>query len=175
MGWQGVAVTYVIGQNCHLMLQHADVDAGAYHGFVCPRDGSVREGGVQVNREVVSESTVYTNTSAGTRLWIHFDVICADALSNPDGSEHAETRAEDYARLLEYLAQPAGLQLVTPVGSFSNLGALGFSADERHQPGQSIIKCQLNNAGYYFPPVDPALLDQSIWDGSLTWETAYWR
>ena len=168
-------MTYTIGQNCHLILQHADVDSGAYYGFICPRDGSIREGGVQVTREVVSESTVYTDTAAGTRLWIHFDVICADELLNPDGSPHEVTRAVDYARLLEFLSQPAGLQLVTPVGAFSNLGALGFSADERHLPAHSVIRCQLNNVGYYFPPVDPALLDQSIWDGSLTWETSYWR
>jgi len=71
--------------------------------------------------------------------------------------------------------QSSGITLVTPVGAFTNLGALGYSADERHRPHHSIIKCELNNVGYYFPPVDPDLLALSLWDGTLTWSTSYWR
>jgi hypothetical protein len=68
-----------------------------------------------------------------------------------------------------------GLWLNTPVGTFLNLGAVGWTADERHLPHSSIIKCQINNIGYYWPPVDVATLELSQWDGTLTWATSYWR
>ena len=168
-------MTFIIGENCHLILYHADVNGGAAYGFLVNKDNSPRECGVQVTREVVSDSTDSTNSTTGTQLWLNFDIILADNLINPDGSIHAYTRAQDYAMLLQFLAQPAGLQLDTPVGSFLNLGALGWSADERHQPAFSVVKCGLNNVGYYFPPVDPALLAFSLWDGTLTWESSYWR
>ena len=57
-------------------------------------------------------------------------------------------------------------------------------------PITPLSKCQLNNVGYYFPPVDPALLALAIWgssdisDGmgtiivpgvdSLAWDSGYW-
>ena len=166
--------TYVLGENCHVILSHAEIDAGAAYGFISPKDGTVREGGAQFIRQVDSESTTYADISAGTRLWINFDIICADNLIEPNGAKHAPTRLQDYQKLLEFLDKASGIQCTTPVGSFANLGALGFSADERHFPKVSIIRCQLNNVGYYFPPVDPALLAQSMWDGPLTWETSYW-
>ncbi len=165
---------YTLGENCHVILSHADIDAGAPYGFVSPKDGTVREGGAQFIREVDSETTTYADISAGTRLWINFDVICADDLREPNGAQHAASRLTDYAKLVEFLGKGEGIQLTTPVGTFANLGALGWSADERHLPKYSIIRCQLNNVGFYFPPADPARLALSQWDGSLTWETSYW-
>jgi hypothetical protein len=165
----------VIGEDCHLILRHDDIDAGAGYGFLCPKDGSVKEEGVQITRRVQSEDTSYADAHAGTMLWISFDVICADDLCDPNGQKHGKTRAEDYAKLCEFLLKTEGLTLETPVGAFTALGALGYSVDERHRPFFSIVKCELNNVGYYFPPVDPGLLALSLWDGTLTWETSYWR
>ena len=76
-----------------------------------------------------------------------------------------------------------------PLGAVVSLGALGWTADERHTPSHSIVKCQLNNVGHYFPPVDPQVLKQSVWGypeldpqpvgypavPSLTWDGGYWR
>lgn len=166
--------TYILGDNCHVILSHADIDAGAPYGFISPKDGSIREGGAQFIRQVDSETTTFSDIASGTRLWINFDVICADDLIEPSGAQHSASRLTDYAKLLEFLSKPSAIQCTTPVGTFANLGALGFSADERHLPEHSIIKVQLNNVGYYFPPVDPALLASSMWDGPLTWETSYW-
>ena len=39
----------------------------------------------------------------------------------------------------------------------------------------SIVKVGLNNVGYYFPPANPEQLALSVWDGTLTWETSFWR
>ena len=166
---------FTIGGNCHLILQHPDVNSGAPYGFVCPKDNSIRELGVQVTREVTSDSTDESNSTTGTQLWLNFDFLLADDLIDPDGKVHAHTRAQDYAMLLQFLAMPAGIALTTPAGLYSNLGALGWSADERHMPHHSIVKCGLNNVGFYFPPADPVLMALSLWDGTLTWGTSYWR
>ncbi|HNS07173.1 MAG TPA: hypothetical protein PKZ26_08900 [Anaerolineaceae bacterium] len=166
--------TYTLGQNCHVILSHAEIDSGAPYGFVSPKDGTVRECGAQFIRQVESESTTYTDIVTGTRLWINFDIICADDLLEPNGAEHTPTRLQDYAKLLDFLSKPSGIQCTTPVGTFTNLGALGFSADERHLPKHSIIRVQLNNVGFYFPPADPEKIAASVWDGPLTWETSYW-
>lgn len=84
------------------------------------------------------------------------------ATKTPRSTRLAREERQALQRLREYLAQPAGLILSTPVGAFSDLGALGWSADERHQPSFSIVKCGLNNVGYYFPPVNPTLLALSL-------------
>jgi hypothetical protein len=166
---------YVLGENCHVILSHADIDAGAPYGFLSPQDNTVKEEGVQITRRVQSEDTTYANIHAGTMLWIAFDVICADNLRDPNGAEHPKTRQQDYDKLAQFLLQSSGLTLITPIGAFVNLGALGYSADERHLPHHSIIRCELNNVGFYFPPVDPTLLVLSRWDGPLTWDTSYWH
>lgn len=166
---------YVLGVDCHIILSHPDIDGGADYGFICPQDGTIKEEGVQITRRVQSVDTTFADMHAGTMLWISFDIICADDLRNPNGQKHTKTRLQDYAKLNEYLLKSEGITLTTPVGTFLNLGALGYSADERHRPHHSIIKCELNNVGYYFPPVDPALMALSLWDGTLTWETSFWR
>ncbi|MBP8996741.1 MAG: hypothetical protein KBG10_00480 [Anaerolineaceae bacterium] len=168
-------MTYTLGDNCHIILSHPDIDSGAGYGFVCSKDGSIRAEGVQVIRQVESLTTVYAEAHASTMLWITFDILCADDLRDPNGAKHPKTRAQDYAKLMQFLLKTEGIILQTPVGAFANLGALGFSADERHHPRFSIIKCELNNVGFYFPPVDPQALTLSVWDGSLTWETSFWR
>ena len=157
-----------LGEDCHVILAHADIDAGVGYGFISPKDDSIKSEGVQIVREVSSDD-------AGVRLWVHFDILMADSLINPDGSTHSYTRAEDYAKLLEFLDKPDGITLVCPAGALLRLGALGWTADERHLPSSTIVKVQLNNIGYYFPPIDPDILALSVWDGTLTWETSYWR
>jgi hypothetical protein len=156
-----------LGQDCHIKLRHTDVNGGEAAGFLVDTRHKLIPEGVRINRQVISDGT--------TAVWVYFDVVLADDLLNPDGSLHAETRSQMYSRLLQYLAQQAGIELETLVGTLTNLGALGFTADERHTPGRSIIKVQLNNAGYYWPPVNPELLALSVWSGTLTWGSGYWR
>ena len=158
----------VIGQDCHITLTHAEVNSGLPYGFLVEvSEKGTRPGGVQITHEVDSAGT--------TRLWLYFDVLLSDNSINPDGSLHSASRAADYAVLLQYLGRRNGLILDTPVGSFLNLGAVGWTADERHLPNSSVIKCQVNNISVYWPPVDASLLELSIWDGTLTWATSFWR
>lgn len=158
-----------IGQDCHITLSHPLVNGRAAYGFLLNEEPgeSTRPGGVQITRQVLSDGS--------TLVWVLFDILLADRALNPDGSAHAKTRAQDYAVLLQYLAQLSDIAVQTPVGTILNLFAVGYTADERHMPYSSLIKCQLNNYGIYWPPVDPDTLAQSLWDGALTWSTSYWR
>lgn len=169
---------FLIGQNCHIKLSHAAVNGGAPYGFLVNIQGGTRPGGVQITHEVDSYGT--------TRLWVYFDVLLADHAINPDGSAHEASRLADYAQLLQYLSQLSGIELETPIGTFIDLGAIGWTADERHLPLSSIVKCQINNAGVYWPPVDPAILARSVWSDNapddptpsaeaLSWDSSYWR
>ncbi len=160
-------MTSTIGKDCHIILSHPDIDGGAGYGFLLAEDQGIKSGGVQMTREVDSEGT--------TRLWLHFDVLLADRALNPDGKFRTFTRAQDYTKLCEFLSKRADVSITSPAGTLLSLGAVGWTADERHLPGYSLIKCQFNNVGIYWPPVDPALLQLSVWDGTLTWSTSVWR
>jgi len=111
----------------------------------------------------------------GVTIWIYFDALLADSLLTPAGGLFPDTRSEQYALLSAYLQETEGITLQTAIGTFVNLGAVGFTSHEYHTPACSLVKACLTNAGVYFPPVDPAMLTLSVWDGSLTWETSYWR
>ncbi len=160
-------MTYSPGVNCHLTLSHPDVDSGAAFGFLVNVDDQTKGEGIRVNREVLSDGT--------TLLWVYFDVILSSRMINPDGSLHADSKATMYSKLCQFLACTSGMTLVTQFAAYMNLGSLGFTADERHKGSISLIKVQLNNVGIYWPAVDPQSLELSVWDGTLTWETSYWR
>ncbi len=160
-----------IGQDCHITLTHPLVNGGQAYGFLVNENGGTRPGGVEITHEV--------DTYGTTRLWLYFDILLADFAINPDGSIHQATRQADYSRLLQYLSQLDSIQLATPIGVFLNLGAIGWTADERHLPNSSIMKCQINNIGVYWPPIPEDILAACIWGsddiGARTWATSYWR
>lgn len=160
-------MTAQIGKDCHIILTHPEIDGGEGYGFLLAEDQGIKSGGVQMTREVDSGGT--------TRLWLHFDVLLADRAINPDGHPRSQTRAQDYQKLSEYLSKRGEVTITSPAGVLLGLGAVGWTADERHLPGYALVKCQFNNVGIYWPPIDPNLLMLSVWDGSLTWESSYWR
>ena len=157
----------ILGKDCHIILSHPEIDAGAGYVFLLAEDQVIKSGGVQITREVDSAGT--------TRLWLHFDVLLANRAVNPDGQIRSQPRSADYAKLCQFLSKRGEISITSPAGTLLSLGAVGWTADERHLPGYALIKCQFNNTGIYWPPVDPELLSLSVWDGSLTWVTAYWR
>lgn len=157
----------VIGSDCHITLQHPAVNAGQPYGFFLDRNSRSRPEGIAITRQVI--------TGLGLCVWVYFDILLADGLLNPDGSLHAASRETMYAMLMQYLEKTDGIILTTPIGALLDLGAVGFTADEVHLPQASLMRCQLNNVGYYFAPVDPAVLANSVWDGALTWASSYWR
>lgn len=160
---------YILGTNCHLTLQHAAVNAGVPYGFILepdtrsPKDGPA----VSIQKEIDSTGTVNDR--------VFFSVILADVLINPDGSGHADSRASMYAMLLNFLAHLSGITLVCSAGVLSGLCAVGHVSTEMHYGDHSIVVCQFTDLGVYFPPADPVVFNASIWDGTLTWATSYWR
>jgi hypothetical protein len=161
--------TPVIGSDCHLVLQHPLVNAGNPMGFLLQPDPRSPDAGpvVQLQRETASDGT-------GTSK-VYFTVILADNLVNPDGTLHTETRSQMYGSIVEYLQQSTDLLLGYAGGWITNLQAIGHVSTEMHYGDYSLVSCQFTNKAAYFPAADPVKFYASIWDGTLTWSTSYWR
>src|SRR5512141_323220 len=96
-----------LGEDCHLILYHADVSAGAGTGFLVV-DGTA----ISAQRsatEVTSNPPVYTET---TKLFA--SIVCADYLKLPNGARDTRTRAQVYAALIQYLQKRSALTVATP-------------------------------------------------------------
>ncbi len=156
-----------IGSDCHITLTHADINNGNAYGFLLTTDRPDLGPHVSVQRSVTSDGVV--------TIRCYFTVLLADNAINPDGSQHVSSRAAMYTMLIQYLASLEGVMLNTVNGLYANLGTLGHSATEMHFSSQSVISCMFNNADTYWPPVPPITFNNSVWDGTLTWETSYWR
>lgn len=161
-----------LGGDCDLILTHALVNQGMPSGFMLEAQSTRLGKAVRISREVISDERL---APGGTRVTVRCDLLLADQQLNPDGSPRQTSRLADYALLLAYLAQREGITLQCSAGIIANLGALGFAAVERHGDAHSLVHIALNNAGYYFPPADPERFNQSVWDGLLSWDAAYWR
>ena len=161
--------TPTIGLDCHLVLQHPDINTGAALGFLLQPDPRNPQAGpvVQIQRE--------TDSAGASTSKVYFSVILADGLVNPDGTLHSEDRATMYAGLVEYLQKPDSILLGFAGGWITNLEAIGHVSTEMHYGDYSLISCQFTNKAAYFPPADPVRFYASIWDGTLTWATSYWR
>jgi hypothetical protein len=157
-----------VGTDCHLTLQHNDVNGGAAYGFLLD-PGSRYPEGIAIKREIYSEET------DPNKLWVYFDILLADDLINPDGSAHGVTRAAMYAKLVEFLGKQSDITLSFGLGAIISLGALEYAATEKHYPSFSVIRVQLTNVDSYYGVIDETVLYASVWDGTLTWETSYWR
>jgi hypothetical protein len=155
-----------IGTDCHIVMTHANVNEGAAFGFLLDSEDDLGPL-VSLQREVNAEGTITVR--------LFFKVLLADDLVNPDGTMHAETKAEMYSKLCEFLSQTDGMTVEGSIGVFTNVGAQGHSATEMHYLGLSVVACQLNNQGVYWPPADPERFYNSVWDGTMSWGMGYWR
>jgi len=172
--------------DCDIILQHPDIDSGLGYGFILSRNED-NDISIKMLREV--------DGAGVTRLWVYFDVLLSSNLINPNGEVRPQSRVQDYKALCLYLAKMSDIALSTQIGVLFNLGfiskssqvglidgsgsdyyftSLGWIADERHFKSKSIIKCQVNNIGVYYPPVNPVLVSYSYWDSPLNWDDIYW-
>jgi hypothetical protein len=161
--------SHTIGADCHLVLQHPLVNSGNAMGFLLQPDPRSPNAGpvVQLQRE--------TDSAGLSTSKVFFTTILADNLVNPDGTLHTETRLQMYDSIVEYLQQPSDLLLGYGGGWLTNLQAIGHVSTEMHYGDYSLISCQFTNKAAYFPAADPVKFYASIWDGTLTWSTSYWR
>jgi len=158
--------TPTIGKDCHMTLTHPSVNGGDPYGFILQVTDPHFGPGVTIQQVL---------TGIVTTIKLFFHVLLADDLINPDGSVHSDDRATMYAMLKDFLTKLDSVTLTCPIGAYSNIGATGHVATEYHFTDLSIVVCQVNNAGTYFGPVDYEILLLSVWDGTLTWATSYWR
>lgn len=161
----------VLGQDCDITLAHPAINAGRPVGFLVrrARDGTL----VTLRRQA------YLNSDGGAytdRLRFEMTVLAADHLHNPDGSEHARTRAQIYADLLAFIAARSGITLVTHTGVWTGLYAtLTLSSERLGQFSEAVALCLNNGAATQTLAIDPARFNNSLWDGVLTWASSYWR
>ena len=167
-------MTYVLGQNCDLILMHPDVNSGNPFGFVLTPDPSGGKGSsISVQREI--------SLAGVTTVYLFFTLVLADDLINPDGSAHSDNRAIMYSILLNFLGQTSGLTVITVMGTWTGIGPLGHSATELHLVNASFISIKLYNATLYHAPISDTLFLNSLWSATpaeadaLTWETSLWR
>ena len=156
-----------IGTDCHITLTHPDVNSGDPYGFILHRADNENDPPVIIQRKVTSAGEV--------TIKAFFNVLLADDLIDPDGGQHSADRDTMYDLLMDYLAEIEGLTLSSVIGSIADVGASGHSATETHYAGYSVVACQVVNAGTYYGPVDLTNFALSVWDGTLTWATSYWR
>jgi hypothetical protein len=157
-----------VGKDCHIKLTHSQVAGGVPIGFLLENGPGNSPGPVFSIQRVVDHA-------GQVSIRVFFDVLAADDLLNPDGSSHIADRGDIYQAITNFLTCLDGIAVETPVGIFSNVGAEGHSATEFHYGRLSVISCQLNNVGPYFPPADPDRYYASLWDGTMPWLGAYWR
>lgn len=163
-----------IGTDCDITLTHPLVNGGDPYGFILTPDPTYGRSGVSVQREIDLE-TGYTS------IFIFFSILIADELSNPDGSDHTQTRSQMYSMLLDFLEQTSEICVDTVLGTWLGIGMMGHAATEQHLIKGSVISLKLANISEYRPPADPDTVFASAWQGSpltddaLTWESSIWR
>ena len=163
-----------IGTDCDITLTHPLVNDGNPYGFILTPDPTYGRSGVSIQREVDPDT-------GSTSVFIFFSILLADELSNPDGSDHTQTRAQMYSMLLDYLEQTSEICVETVLGIWLGIGTIGHSATEQHLIKGSMISLKLANIGEYRPPAVPTTVFASIWqdsppeDDALTWDSSIWR
>lgn len=164
-----------INEDCNVTIRHADVNAGVAVGFLLDPDSKLYpDYMVEITRERVT-SLELDLFPTGEKVVVTFDVLLADDLILPNGDLSAVSRSAAYTLLNSFMDQDDGIEVTTILGTILNLRALGKIAKERHQLDHSIVRVSFTNAGQYWPSVDADTLSLSVWDGSLTWASAYWR
>jgi len=168
-----------VGTDCHITLQHPDVNGGVAYGFFLDDQ---RERVVSVQRATDSNRNITSKC--------FFNVLLADSVRQPNGAISSLTKSAMYNMLILFLQETSGITLDCAAGVFGGLGALGHSATEVHgDDGKSVVACQLNNDDTFFPAADSSRYNASRWvdrdtyAGSMRWgrrsntdaDNSYWR
>ena len=157
----------LLNTNCHIILQHPDVNGGDNCGFILIE--KARQPGPAVTIE--QERT----TDDESILYASFDVLLADEARTPDGRTCPWTRSEMMTNLYAFLQQEDSITLSCAAGVFTDLSAVGKIAEARHYKDSSVVSCQLSRGLTYFIPVSLEDFQASVWDGVKTWGDGVWR
>ncbi len=161
-----------IGEDCHLILYHASVSAGAGDGFLVAEGTAI----------AAQRSAIETIPNAYTEnAKIFASIFVADKAPLPNGGRDTRTRTQMYLKLCEYLSKRSGISVVTPAGAYVNMFCVNHLATESHYGGYTIVVCTFNSVNAAFTPCDPVALATSEWvdpvtyTGDLTWDNSVWR
>lgn len=164
---------HIIGEDCDLVLVHPDVNNGDPYGFVISPDPSKSGSSISIQRSLDDDDA--------THIYLFATIILADALQNPDGSQHTDDRNTMYSMLLSYLEHLTGLSIGTVMGTYLGLGQIGHSTTELHMVQASYISLKFANVSTYHAPIDSDLFFGSLWQAdppavdAFTWDTSVWR
>jgi hypothetical protein len=166
----------IVGVNCDVALFHPEVDAGEPYGFLC--EAKVKYGPpVTVHWEAYSEAD--GTISEVRHMW--FTVLIADDLINPDGSKHADTGADMYAKLIEIAMKHRDIGVVTKIGAMTGLKSSGHVMIQNIYPDIQTVVLNLTTRLTNFQPVDPGRymdskwVDSTTYVGTMHWGNSYWR
>ena len=146
-------ITFVLGQNCDVILSHASIAAGVEVGFMLDR--TQRDGGtVRVTRQA------YQLTPGIWSDWVTIQarLVIGNNLTQPDGGCSMIPRDEYYDFLTAILAQKSGINFKfnAALGVFTVYTGLHLSrlyAEEIHGVGEfDFITITLNNGAL---PLEP--------------------
>jgi len=157
----------ILNTNCHLILQHPDVNGGDNCGFILVEPPSQPGPAVTIEQERTTDGEDY--------LLVSFEVLLAEDALTPQGSRCPWTREEMAENLFAILSQADSITLSCAAGVFADLSAIGKFAAARHFHGSSLVACQLSRGVTYFLPVPLEDYQASVWDGVKTWASAVWR
>lgn len=157
----------ILNTNCHLILQHPDVNGGENCGFILAEHPRQPGPVVMVEQE--------RTTDDESILYAAFEVLLADDARAPDGRTCPWTRSEMFANLSAFLQQEDSITLSCAAGVFTDLSAIGKVAEARHYKDSSVVACQLSRGLTYFIPVPLEDYQASVWDGVMTWGEGVWR
>lgn len=158
---------FTLGKNCHITLSHPEIDSGSPYGFILKVDSLDLGPAVVIQRE--------KNAAGDLNVKVFFTLVLGEELLNPDGSKHADSRYNMHQKFVQFLAKESNLTLSGSFGILPNVGASGHAATESHYGSLTFIACQLINAGAFSEPLNGQSFLASCWDGSLNWDTSYWR
>ncbi|MEE4195934.1 MAG: hypothetical protein V2J07_12110 [Anaerolineae bacterium] len=157
----------ILNTNCHLILQHPDVNGGENCGFILAEKPHQPGPAVVVEQEHTSDGEDF--------LFVSFDVLLAEDARAPDGRTCPWSRSEMTENLFAVLQQADSITLSCTAGVISGLSATGRIAEAKHTKDASLVSCQLSRGITYFRPVPLEDFQASVWDGIKTWENAVWR
>lgn len=132
-----------LGTDCDLIISHADVNGGVGYGFLLVRYQ-------EKNQTVKVERWAYTDLTSAfvDQVKVSCRLYLRDGAKNPNGQTRTESRAVDYARLIQLLNQRRGLRLEAPIGTFAELHASLQVSEEFHHQSHSEIVLVLNNGQF---------------------------
>lgn len=158
-----------INENCHIIMQHPEVNDGNNCGFILHTFPIKESPSVIVELHRDSDLLPYLHITATIEI--------SDKLRSPNGSVCPWTSVEMMLLIFDLLDQDDGqLLLLCSAGAFTSLLPVGPNVYSMEAlPDKYLITINLYRNYRYFMPAPERDFLASVWDGIKTWESSWWR